>query len=171
MGALLMPRGAMNRKQRRAAAAKRKERRRENVIRPTHECFDDVTEFFNRLAVAGATATELEQFTIVHAICLRPPTGEPYAHGWIERDGFVIQAGIYEGRKIYYKIRRDDLLRSRVVWDETRYTVYEMIELEDALGFPPYRDEYRALCADVRPDRGGPKEWPAFYTDELEASR
>jgi hypothetical protein len=137
----------------------------DETIYPTHQCFDDTVDFLNDLAARGAPPEVLRSYTVVHGICLMPPDGEPYAHGWLECDGFVIQAGIYWGRRIYYRTTVEELRAARLVWDETRYTLDEVIAL-DALdgdaGLPPYRADYKALCNDKRSDRPGePRVWQA----------
>lgn len=132
----------------------------DNTIHPTHECFDDIADFLNDLAERGATREELTQYTVVHGLCLMPPNGEPYAHGWLERDGFAIQAGIYRGERIYFRVPVEEYRASRFVWDETRYTLDEVLEL-DLHDRPPYRAEYKGLCSDTRPEPREPREWPA----------
>jgi hypothetical protein len=135
----------------------------EETIGPTHECFDDLVDFLNDLAERGAPREVLMKYTVVHGICLMPPNGEPYAHGWLECDGFAIQAGIYRGERIYFRVRVEEYRAARFVWDETRYTLDEVLELDSLEGearLPPYRPEYKALCNDKLPERPGePRVW------------
>lgn len=141
------------------------------TIYPTHSCFDDVTNFLNMLALRLGSRAELERYTVVHAICLRPD-GSPYAHGWIECEGMAITAGLLNGRYVFYRMDREEYRRARCVWDETRYTVPEMIEAEDAHGLPPYVPEYRALCTDINPSSDDtPKQWPVVVESPIEVWR
>jgi len=113
---------------------------------PTHHCFDDVVDFLNNLAVTGACREELLEYTVVHGVYLAPPNGEPVAHAWLERAGLVVQAGIYKGERIYYSVPREEFLAMFKIWDETRYTVIEALELDSRMGRPPWVPEYRELC-------------------------
>jgi len=115
-------------------------------IYPTHHCFDDCADFMNELYESGAYS-ELAVYTIVHGIILAPPDGEPHAHAWIEKDGFVIGRGIYKGKSIWYKVKRADFVRDARVWDETRYTFKEAVRMSYTLGGSgPWVPEYLALC-------------------------
>jgi len=116
-------------------------------IYPTHRCFDDIVDFFRDLAEKGTPAAVLNRFTVVHGILLSPE-GEPYAHGWVERDdGLVIQTGIYRGERILFALEREEFLVSHMVWDETRYTLREVLRNDRTLGYPPWIPEYRDLCS------------------------
>jgi hypothetical protein len=131
-------------------------------IYPTHQCFDDVANFYNELVAGGACASEIRRHITVHGIMFTPD-GEPYAHGWIEVEPsrLVIQGGIRLGRRIFYGMRRADFLRSLPVWDETRYTIDECMELQRRCGMPPWREEYRVLCGDTRDTPLKSRQWKA----------
>lgn len=141
----------------------------DEAIYPTKRCFDDLVDFLNDLAVNGASAAELIRYTVVEAICLKPPDGQPFPHGWLECDGFAIEAGIYRGDRIFYRVPIPDFRASHRVWDETRYSLREVLAMSRLGKFPPYRAEYKALCADVRPPRPDEvMEWPAARLLNLE---
>jgi hypothetical protein len=134
----------------------------DEAIYPTRHCFDDLVDFLNDLAVNGASGAELIRYTVVEGICLKPPDGDPSPHGWLECDGYAIEAGIYKGERIFYRVPIADFRVSHRVWDETRYSLHEVLALGRRGKLPPYRDDYRALCADVRPPRlGEVTAWPA----------
>jgi hypothetical protein len=121
-------------------------------IYPTHECFDDVVGYLNALAETGMDPHYLNAvFTIVHGICLHP-NGRPFSHAWVEMGGDVIQAGIHRGERIYFSMPRAVFRASARVYDETRYTLRDVIFLARKTGRPsgPWVPEYWALCNDVR---------------------
>lgn len=131
-----------------------------DAIYPTHRCFDDVTDSLNDLAADLAACVSAEEvsatlrlYTVVHGILLAPD-GKPYAHAWLERDGRVIQTGIYHGLVVRFSMSRAEFIECARVWDETRYTVDQTVALHQAHGPGPWVPEYRAL-SDVATDR----EW------------
>jgi hypothetical protein len=131
--------------------------RDDTTIYPTHSCFDDVATYLRELAERGATLKTLEQYTVVHAICLlESDGGRPYAHAWLERedDGVVevIFGGILRGERVFIHARRDEYREKAFVWDEMRYTIHQCTAEEMRTGWlgGPWVLEYRALCSDVR---------------------
>jgi hypothetical protein len=130
------------------------------VIYPTHSCFDDAIMFCLHLE-----AHELADFRVVHALCLsdgQPEPDRPYAHAWVEqRDadgrGGIWQAGIVDGRQIYYAVRHDEFYATHRVVRSTVYTCELAAELTRQHDFTgPWRAEYRAATAngDARVWRG-----------------
>jgi len=124
----------------------------DNTVYPTHQCFDDVPRYLERLVDGGATIHDLERYTIVHAICLHEDDGRPYAHAWLELGDKVIFAGILRGELVYLHTARAEYVAKAFVWDETRYTIFEAYRVEKRTGFRggPWKAEYRALCPDVQ---------------------
>jgi hypothetical protein len=118
-------------------------------IYPTHCCFDDVTDYLNRLAAAGATRDVLVTYTVVHGIVVLPD-GTPFAHGWLEHEGEVIEGGIYEGERVWIRMTRADFEGLHAVFDETRYTLDEVLRLDREHGPGPWKPEYIALCSSDR---------------------
>lgn len=117
----------------------------DDTIYPTHRCFDDVADFFNGLIMFGIE--ELRRYTVVHGVMLAPSDGEPHAHAWVERDGMVIQAGIQRGRRIIFRQRRAEFLARVKIFDETRYTIDEAIDLSRRHGGSgPWNPDYVPLC-------------------------
>jgi hypothetical protein len=120
------------------------------TIHPTHHCFDDVTEYLNALAEDGASGEELRRYTIVHGIIVAPD-GTPTAHAWLEIQEkdltMVIQAGIVDGERVYFVMPRAEFLAHLMVWDETRYTIGEALQLDQHLGRAPWVPEYREICS------------------------
>jgi hypothetical protein len=125
----------------------------DDVILPTHECFDDVVTFMNGVAAEGATRAELVRFTTVHAIVLAPDD-TPYAHAWLEHeDGRAIQGGIYKGERIYFSANREEYRAKIRIVKEWRYSMDDCLRLDRELGTPPWDPEVKALCG------GGHRVW------------
>lgn len=126
----------------------------ETTVYPTRECFCDVVRYFNQAVETGVAIAYLEAtFVIVHGICLLDD-GRPYAHAWIERafTNTVTLCGIHRGQTIYFSVNRDDFRRQAYVYQETRYTLPEHIELSEATGAGgPWLPEYLELCNDHAP--------------------
>lgn len=112
---------------------------------PTGTCFDDCVEILCTLSV-----DELRRAEIVHGICLGDEA--PYAHGWIELDGEVWQAGIFEGERVYYRVPVETFLAACRVQCSTRYTVQQASDEERRTGKlgGPWVPEYEALCGGGR---------------------
>jgi hypothetical protein len=134
-----------------------------STIAPTHTCFDDVLEYLEQLATAGAPARVIARFVVVHAICLAPDD-QQYVHAWLECDGLVTQAGILNGERIYYTVPLE-VLRDRVrVVEQTRYSVQQaMLENLRTGHYGPWVERYRALAGhgDAEPRVWDPQQ-PEF---------
>lgn len=121
----------------------------EPIINPTGTCFDDAAEFVEQLVTAGEiTKGDHATLRIVHALCVAP-TGEVYAHGWLEYqrpDGdIVIFCGIAGDRKQYFIAWADEYYDQFEPVDVTRYDLasaaYENIEHRTT---GPWEDRYIA---------------------------
>jgi hypothetical protein len=116
-----------------------------STILPTGHCFDDaldyITERVPELDDAGRAALRL-----VHAICIAQD-GTPYAHAWVEDDGKAWDAGLLDGKRIWYAVEIAEFMTARHVMDVTRYTLTQALEANWSSGhYGPWKPAYKALC-------------------------
>jgi hypothetical protein len=116
------------------------------TIYPTFECFDDAVEIMGELIQQDLE--HADDLRIVHAIC-RVPTGEDYAHGWVEDldAGICVWAGILDGERQYFMSPTADFMKSHRVQECTKYDRYEVLDWNQKTGHVgPWEERYRALC-------------------------
>lgn len=122
------------------------------TIYPTHTCFDDVLDYIELLVRSGERH-RLPGMRVVHGICLAPEgarAGEPYAHGWIEEDGLVVQGGLVDvdgtREKVYYGVDRAEFYAKLRVQVTTVYSVEEAVRKNWETGYyGPWESTYLAL--------------------------
>lgn len=125
-------------------------------LHPTNHCFDDALDFIDaacradgyvifRVGADGAVTSD--RLTLVHGICLAPPTFERYAHGWVEEGADVWDAGLLDGVRVYLRMPQAEFYAYRQVQETTKYTVIEALRLNWASNhYGPWEEKYRALC-------------------------
>ena len=94
-----------------------------------------------------------EHLRVVHAICLAPEgphKGQQFSHGWVEVDRkFVVQAGMINGEKDFFVVRRCEHYAELRVQVSTVYALDEVIlKNRVSMHFGPWEPSYRALCND-----------------------
>jgi hypothetical protein len=119
------------------------------MILPTNTCFDDTGDFLESLARTGASASLVREFTVVHAICLSPDSGEPFVHAWVEHDAtdMIWQIGIMDGIRTPFAMVRPALYETLRLQRFTRYTPEQVLAETDRSGhYGPWLEEYKELC-------------------------
>lgn len=113
-------------------------------IYPTFTCFDDALEFVEDLVRTKNTAA-LTNVLVVHAICVMP-SGERYAHAWVETGGNCIFKGVIEGEACYITARQSEYYDHFAVQETTKYN-WLQAGLENRLAgtYGPWEQKYLAL--------------------------
>jgi hypothetical protein len=118
-----------------------------DLIYPTHKCFDDALEFIEGIIKVGGGPWAEDHLLLVHAICILPGTDRRYAHAWVEIDrAYCVQAGVIDGVKQYFSMRRQDLYRRLRVQVATYYdlqAIWRANRMTEHYG--PWESEYLAL--------------------------
>lgn len=121
-------------------------------IFPTHTCFDDALDYI--VAQLKIHPGMEHTLTLVHGIAIGtcgPHAGEAYAHGWVEQDGYCVEAGVFRDEKVWYAVKRSQYYRARKIQKSTRYSVEEAWRLnEKHLTYGPWEREYIELCGKGR---------------------
>lgn len=119
------------------------------VILPTHTCFDDALDYIERRVLAHPSIGFGTSLLLVHGICYRPDD-VPFAHGWVEDAGVVWDAGLIEGRRVWFAVNREEYYAKMRITDVTRYTMREVwVENTRSGNYGPWKPEYLALCRGV----------------------
>jgi hypothetical protein len=115
-------------------------------ILPTYRCFDDAMELIEmRLAETPTLVQRDEAIYLVHAICVAQD-GTRYAHGWVEEDGQVWDAGLLHGARVYFAVAPPEYYAAKQVEEATRYTLREVYRENVASGhYGPWKPAYLAL--------------------------
>jgi hypothetical protein len=112
-------------------------------LQPTHHCFDDAMEYLDARARSDAS---LDMLVLVHGIIIGP-SGEPFAHAWIEEGPRVIDAGLLDGERVYYACAREEFYASRTITLTKSYTWRQAATENRRSGhFGPWDPELAALC-------------------------
>lgn len=129
-----------------------------SVILPTHSCFDDSLEFIGmHLAEPDMASWVRAHIVLCHGLCRRPKDvrfigeGDVFAHAWLERldtdEVMVVQAGVVNGRKVYYSMTRAEFETVLRPIEVTRYTVDEALaENRRTMSYGPWKAAYLAKC-------------------------
>ncbi len=113
-------------------------------ILPTFTCFDDATEYIERRV--SALPALVQSLVLVHGLAVGD-AGEVYAHAWVEEGAACWDAGIVEGQRIWYAVRREEFYAARRVRETTRYSCLEVLLLNREHGHcGPWEARYRAAC-------------------------
>lgn len=113
-------------------------------IFPTHTCFDDAME--GLADILDAVPDEAHRVFLVHALCLLP-TGEPYAHAWLEHGDDCLFVAIIEGQRENLAAPKHQFYRQYRVQEVTRYSLPEALaENHRSKHFGPWNPEYENLC-------------------------
>lgn len=117
-------------------------------IQPTHRCFDDAVDYIKERISEFPTSAMMKALTLVHGIAVGD-TGIRYAHAWVEENNVCWDAGILDGHRIWYSVRREEFYKVRHIERFTAYTVREAVEMEQKTGVTcgPWDREYLALCS------------------------
>ena len=120
------------------------DRQIEQVIHPTHQCFDDAVELVLYLHTEeGVPAAQLR---VVHAICLLPNDGMRFAHAWVERGSDCLFLGLYDGARVICTVPRHDYYRRLRVQERTKYTPRQVAQkAQRAMSHGPWKPQYLAL--------------------------
>ncbi len=140
-----------------------------STIYPTQHCFDDAMDFLEQIAREGATREEVNQYTLVHAICLHPQDGHRFAHAWLERDGKVIDSGILNGDQIYYEVDQAHHYAKLRVQESKKYSMLEALtENHKHMTFGPWEQRFLDLCAEnlLTPAHGADSVTPSSVSVE-----
>ena len=135
-----------------------------SALLPTGHCFDDAAEFLEQLASACPGEARQMRVYLVHGICIAStpkvahaqamPAGHRYAHGWVELDDAVIDSGLWQGQRTYYRARRAEWYADRQVEVYTRYTLREALRQNlKHRTYGPWEKRYLALCLCLKPAR------------------
>lgn len=122
------------------------------LLRPTNCCFDDALDYLEALIKAGRQRDALGM-VLAHGICRMPENattpGKRFAHAWIEAGAQVIQAGIVEGRRVYYSMPWDFfclLFQPESPENVTRYTIEQAWRENERTGtYGPWEKRYQEL--------------------------
>lgn len=119
------------------------------AILPTARCFDDAIELLEYLSRAQPRlVVESRDLWLVHGICQshdEPSTS--YAHAWVEMADQCFEAGILEGRRLFYAVPHERYYAARRVLQATAYSMLSvMAENERTNNYGPWQPEYSALC-------------------------
>ena len=120
---------------------------------PTNSCYDDALDYLESLARDPSTAWIIRRpdTFLVHGIALMPeqgtqPPGTPYAHAWVELADVVIDAGLLDGRRVWFRRPRADYYAHLRIQSVTRYSMPEALAENRRTGhYGPWKPEYRAL--------------------------
>lgn len=120
----------------------------DDVIYPTHQCFDDAIDFILRRCVAKDAL--LDSLYLVHGVGTVVDgiaDGCQYAHGWVEENGVCWDAGIFHGERTWYSRSRSDFYLVRGIIKSTRYTLLQAMHENRRTGnYGPWQTEYVKLC-------------------------
>src|SRR5262249_23623409 len=87
---------------------------------------------------------------LVHGICSgTTDDGDtvPYAHAWVEEDGYVWDSGLLDGQQIAYKATMLEFYAARRVGRTWRYTLLEALKANRASAtYGPWVPELQDLC-------------------------
>lgn len=125
------------------------------TIYPTFSCFDDAVDYLNLLMHEGTPFAEVHAHRVVHGIVLSPD-GEPSAHAWVENGDEIIQAGIFEGDRVWLKMTRAEFAERYAVQKAVRYSPTELVRMQRVRGPGPWDPEIRKRCND---GNAKPKVW------------
>lgn len=92
-------------------------------IQPTGSCFDDANIIISSF-IRDKDPKWHDRLRLVHAICIMPETGKPYAHAWVELDGKgCIANGILNGEVMTYEVDRNEFYERMQVTETIVYTL------------------------------------------------
>lgn len=115
----------------------------QNVIYPTHHCFDDSLEL---LVLLGEDIDTRKEIRLVHAICTSP-NGELYSHAWVEDYDECYFSGLYMEKFIYYGIKKEDWYEGAGVKEATKYSFAQAVRKNlETNNFGPWESKYKELC-------------------------
>ena len=129
------------------------------TLHPTHTCFDDALELIDQSVKANLIDPFDSSWHVVHALCYAP-TGEVYAHGWVERDvsdgpngdtGIVIFKAVFNGKGEYFTTLASEFYEQFEPFDVTRYDLASAAtENVRHVHFGPWEDRYKAHCGNTK---------------------
>lgn len=117
-----------------------------NIIYPTHSCFDDAMEFVDY--VAREFKGEDVPIQLVHGL-MTGDDGQPHAHAWVEETNMklAVFAGMHKGEKVYFYTPIDQFYAGYKITETTKYSVIEALENNlRTIHFGPWEPKYVALC-------------------------
>lgn len=115
-------------------------------ILPTFHCFDDALDYLVQRVRAEPALADRETLHLVHALVLSD-AGLPYAHAWCEEGDHCWDAGIVDGTRIWYAVRRDEYYAARRPVRVTRYSIGAAWSLNRRFGnYGPWEPAYIAAC-------------------------
>ena len=83
---------------------------------------------------------------LVHAICLLPDEGTPFAHAWVERGTACLFVGLYRGARVLCSVERPAHYEHLRVQHRTKYTPWQAArENQRTVSYGPWKPQYRAL--------------------------
>lgn len=123
------------------------------IIHPTGTCFDDVSHWIIQQAFKGILKPhhyDTPSYRICHGICAFP-SGELYAHCWIEAGGACFDGRKLKGEIIMVEYERKTFYKLMRVKETYKYTLKEATECETRFGYPgPWEMKVRRLCRDFK---------------------
>lgn len=121
-----------------------------NALEPTHTCFDDALDLIVDIVKENPRLGPSDELQLVHAIC-KAPTGELFAHAWVEYKEMCIFAGILNGIKTYFQAAKDEYYLNFAVGEHTKYAVKDAILMNWKHGtYGPWEEKYERLCGDKK---------------------
>jgi hypothetical protein len=122
------------------------------TIKPTHTCFDDTESIV--VAHLREDPKCWDRLKVVHAICIMPDTGKPYAHAWVEDGDEVLFMGVYKDDRVIAVVDKTEFYAEMKVQRPTYYTIPQVVEhgvKQNRSG--PWKQEYMELCRDYHPSK------------------
>lgn len=129
------------------------DRQIEQLIHPTHHCFDDALDILVKLLTEDHVPPE--QLLLVHGICLMEDNRR-FAHAWVEQDGQCLFLGLYQGEVVLCSVARKDYYRRLRVQERTKYTPRQAArENERTYSYGPWKPAYLALTRQAEKGQDG----------------
>jgi hypothetical protein len=128
----------------------------DNVIHPTHTCFDDALDLLVDLMRQAKSHTQgkrlVRRYRLVHAICSAEagqPAGKPFAHAWVEdlEKDQVLFIGLLRGEKHIVAADREEYQHNIGLEHAIRYSYPEAVVWNRITRhYGPWDQQVRALC-------------------------
>jgi hypothetical protein len=130
---------------------------------PTGTCFTDSMEFIESILDQVSNAG-LAEYSIVHALCLRP-SGGIFAHAWVEHRDLAIFAALDGGERRFFSFPSDHYRRNVRAVEIQKYSIAQACaENLRHKSYGPWVAKYRERCSDFI---GPPRPYSFVAASEL----